>query len=146
MSKPRKLWWGYVKAVVRAYPELQARLAELRQPSTGGRSDGQPGAKGASRTTENVATRTLPPMDMKHLEAVEKAVRWAEKLPTGPERLKIIELVYWKQSHTLYGAAQAVGYSYRHAKFLQQQFFYMVAENLGLEEKMGPKSQNSDVN
>ncbi|MCD8190416.1 MAG: hypothetical protein LUD78_09405 [Clostridiales bacterium] len=142
MSKPRKLWWGYVKAVVRAYPELQARLNELRQPSTGGRSDGQPGAKGASRTTENVATRTLPPMDMKHLEAVEKAVRWTEKLPTGPERLKIIELVYWKQSHTLYGAAQAVGYSYQHASFLNRQFLIMVAQNLGLEEKSNTRAKN----
>ncbi|MCD8050594.1 MAG: hypothetical protein LUE89_02805, partial [Clostridiales bacterium] len=109
---------------------------------TGGRSDGQPGAKGASRTTENVATRTLPPMDMKHLEAVEKAVKWTEKLPTGPERLKIIELVYWKQSHTLYGAAQAVGYSYQHTLFLNRQFFYMVAENLGLEEKSAPRAKN----
>ncbi|MCC8076251.1 MAG: hypothetical protein LIO95_10010 [Clostridiales bacterium] len=141
MSKPRKLWWGYVKAVVRAYPELQAQLNELRQPSTGGRSDSQPGAKGASRTTENIATRTLPPMDMKHLEAVEKAVKWTEKLPTGPERLKIIELVYWKQSHTLSGAAQAVGYSYQHTLFLNRQFFYMVAENLGLEEKSASRAK-----
>ena len=30
MSKPRELWWGYVKNVVRTYPELEQELKELR--------------------------------------------------------------------------------------------------------------------
>ncbi|MCC8064801.1 MAG: hypothetical protein LIO70_06950 [Clostridiales bacterium] len=134
MSRPRYRWWGYVKSVVRTYPEHRARLAELRRPSLSGTGGGG-GSCGASRATEAAATRELPRDEMREYEAVEQAIQATRALPNGGLRLDIIELVYFRQSHTLRGAADTVGYSYGHAKRVQEAFLLSVAENLGVKEK-----------
>ncbi|MCD7887338.1 MAG: hypothetical protein LUG44_06940 [Clostridiales bacterium] len=77
------------------------------------------------------AARPLEPEDNRQFEAVDRAVRWTEKLPSGPRRMKIVELLYWRERPcSLRKAAQTVGYSYQHAAFVHRQFLYMVAANL----------------
>ncbi len=80
---------------------------------------------------ELLEARPLNPEDNRHFEAVEKAVEWTKKLPSGPERLTLIALMYWRERPcSLRKAAQTVGYSYQHAAFVHRQFLYMVAANL----------------
>ena len=43
---------------------------------------------------------------------MRRAVEVTGMLKTGQDRLRIIELVFWKQSHTLDGAAFATSISY----------------------------------
>lgn len=141
MSKPRYRWWGYVKAVIRAYPELK-RIAELpAQTSVTARYGPQAPKSGAGRPLERLVVKELSGDDCKEYEAVLRAIRDTEQMPNGAARLKIIELVYWKRSHTLAGAGLAVGYSYEWAKRAQRRFIELVAENLELKEKSNHKSQ-----
>lgn len=145
MSKPRYRWWGYVKNVIRAYPELQRQAAEPPPVSLTAKYGPVVPSGGAGRPVEGAAVKRLSNRDTAEYEAVRDAVRDTAALQNGEIRLKIIELVYWKRSHTLWGAGRAVGYSYRHTQRIHEQFAYLVAENLGLKEKMASKSQKPVV-
>jgi hypothetical protein len=72
--------------------------------------------------------------DVKETErkAVEGAIRETEGVPSGADTLKIIDMVFTRKTHTLDGAALAVGYSYRQARRLQTAFYKRVARHLGL--------------
>lgn len=109
MSKPRYDWWSYIKAVIRRYPALK--------------------------------DRTLPSgrLAAKEKEAVRAAVEQTEALPNGAERLAVIDMVFWKQTHTLAGAAMQVPCSYDTAQQYHADFIKAVARNFkcdGLLEKM----------
>ena len=73
MSKPRELWWGYVKNVIRAYPALAREAAELHGSRITPNYNATGGGCGPSRTTETNAMRQLPPKQQQRLEAVERA-------------------------------------------------------------------------
>lgn len=132
-----------MKNVIRAYPELERRAAEPPSASLTAKYGPVVPSGGAGRPVESAAVKRLSNRDTAEYEAVRDAVRDTAALPNGEIRLKIIELVYWKRSHTLGGAGYAVGYSYRQARRMQEQFIYAVAENLGLRERMAPKSQKA---
>lgn len=139
MSKPRYKWWGYVKAVIRAYPGLCKELAELQQQSTTAAYGPVSGHSGTGRPAEQAAMKLLPATEQREYEAVKAAVQETELLPDGAVRLKMIELVFFCQSHTLQGAAMQVHMSYASAKRRHNDFICLVAEELSL------KSQKSDV-
>lgn len=141
MSRPRYRWWGYVKNVIRAYPELQRQAAEPPPVSLTAKYGPVAPSGGEGRPVEGVAVKRLSGRDMAEYEAVRAAIRETAKLPNGETRLRIIELVYWKRSHTLWGAGREVGYSYAQVKRFQEKFICLVAEKLDLKEKMSHKSQ-----
>lgn len=145
MSKPRYRWWGYVKAVIRAYPALDKVMREPIYTPTTARYSTQPPQAGDGRGVEYAVIKKLTKRDMEEYEAVSAAIRETERLPNGKARLKIIDLVYWQGTHTLAGAGLQVGYSYRHSQRVSEQFAYLVAENLNLKEKMASKSQKNVV-
>lgn len=145
MSKPRYRWWGYVKAVIRAYPALDKVMREPIYTPTTARYSTQPPQAGDGRSLECAVAKKLDGQDIKEYEAVSAAIRATERLPNGKARLKIIDLVYWQGTHTLAGAGLQVGYSYRHSQRVSEQFAYLVAENLNLKEKMASKSQKNVV-
>ena len=93
--------------------------------------DGLPGGSGPGRTTEQLALRTLPPVEQRDHDAVWSAICRTEGLPDGKDRLKIIELVHWKGSHTLTGASAVVHVSDSTAKRWQRDFFLLVARSCG---------------
>lgn len=133
MSKPRYRWWGYVKNIIRAYPDLERRLQEIKEPSiTANPSGGTSGGKGVSRTVEVAALRELPREEQKEYEAVHRAVLITQQMRTGRDRLKLVELCYWKKSHTLEGAAAAIHISYDTARNYQWDFIMQVAFQMGL--------------
>lgn len=133
MSKPRYRWWGYVKNIIRAYPDLERRLQEIKEPSiTANPSGGTSGGKGVSRTVEVAALRELPREEQKEYEAVHRAVLITQQMRTGRDRLKLVELCYWKKSHTLEGAADKIHVSYDTAIDYNGDFIMLTAYNLGL--------------
>lgn len=145
MSKPRDRWWGYVRAVIRAYPELRANAKELQRTATTPRYGGSGGSGGPSDPVASAALRRLPPQEQREYEAVEQALWETASLPDGAARVRIIDLVFWRQSHTLEGAAQAVHLSYRTARRRQNEFIRLVAEKMGLVERLAPQSQKAVV-
>lgn len=64
--------------------------------------------------------------------AVEDAIAETERLADGVERLRLIDLVLWKRTHTLQGAAMAVYVSERTAQEWHRQFIRLVGQKRGL--------------
>jgi hypothetical protein len=64
--------------------------------------------------------------------AVEEAIAETEQLVDGVERLRLIDLVLWKRTHTLQGAAMAVYVSERTAQEWHRQFIRLVGQKRGL--------------
>lgn len=63
--------------------------------------------------------------------AVQAAVEATECLRDGAERLKLIDMVFWKRTHTLAGAALRVPCSERTARRWHTEFIKEVAKNYG---------------
>lgn len=135
MSKPRYRWWGYVKSVIRAYPSLSKEYSELLEQTITSSVSGTPGGGGDSRKTEATALRELPMPKQKELDSVRKAIKEMEVDSTGRDVLRLVDMVFWKRTHTLSGAAYAVCISYETAKIYQRRFILTVAKNYGLLEK-----------
>ncbi len=131
MSKPRYDWWGYAKAVIRRYPALRAELQERQCPAMEIDYSGMPHGGGAVRSTELIAIRELPTQKQREYEAVRKAIEATERVPGGRDRIKVIDLVFWRRSHTLEGAALTIPCSYRTARRYHEEFIRMVGGNMG---------------
>lgn len=133
MSKPRYKWWQYVKNMIRDYPGLQKEYEDLHQQSITANMSGMPsGGNGISRGTEDIAIRELPYTKQREYEAVRRAVEHTKRFKNGKERLSIIDLMYWKNSHTLAGAGLKVGYGYDRARQIHKEFVVAVATYYGL--------------
>ena len=100
MSRPRYYWWGYIKAVIRQYPELK--------------------------------DKEVSGVKLREKEAVRAAIERTEALANGSERIEFISMVFWKQTHTLAGAAMAIPCSERTARRWHTDFIKTVARNYGL--------------
>lgn len=133
MSKPRYPWWGYARNMIRMYPTRKKELEELRTQSITANNSGMPGAGGVSRGVENIALRELPKSKQRELEAVQAAVDATLAQPNGNLKVKVIELVYWKRSHTLEGAGYYVGYSYKATRKLHGDFVRLVGKCYGFD-------------
>lgn len=64
--------------------------------------------------------------------AVADAIAETEQLVDGAERLRLIDLVLWKRTHTLQGAAMEVYVSERTAQEWHRQFIRLVGQKRGL--------------
>lgn len=71
----------------------------------------------------------------KEQEAVKKALDETESMGNGADRLKVIDMVFFKQTHTLDGAALMVPCSYATAKRYHNDFICRVAKNFGLMDE-----------
>lgn len=133
MSKPRYDWWPYVKGMIRRYPELSAREAELHSTSVSSDLSGMPKGKGGtSDPTANAALRQLPEVNRREMDAVRKALEQTRQLPHGEDRIKLIRMVFWAKTHTVWGAAAKLGISERTAMGWHGDFIRLVAKNFGL--------------
>ena len=132
MSKPRYKWWAYVKWCIRDYPQKCRELEELRQQSFGA-GDGLPHGKEAQRSTENIALRGFQGQKEREYYGVSEAVRETRRLPDGDEIIRFIDMVFWRQTHTLSGAAMACrGVSEATARRWHNAFIKRVARHMGL--------------
>lgn len=136
MSKPRYGWWTYVKYMARNYPNLCRELEDKRATSTTANYSLRPRGNGEARGTEAAAMRQLSPVKMREYEAVRKAVEAAGSIPgNGHLRVKLVEIVYFKRTHTLDGACQSLHISYITGKRYNQDFLCGIAKNFGLLER-----------
>ena len=133
MSKPRYGWWGYAKYMARNYPNLRRELEDKQATSTTANYSLGPRGSGEARGTEAAAMRQLSSVKMREYEAVRKAVEAAGAVPgNGYLRVKLVEMVYFKRTHTLEGACQALHISYGTTKNYNHDFLCGVAKNFGL--------------
>lgn len=128
---PRRGWWGYVKWVIRDQPEKRADLSELQRTMRGRAFSTVSQSNDPGRGVEIAALRTLPGWAGVEFEAVERAIRLTRQRRDGEARLKLIELVYFRKSHSLTGAAIACYTSERTAKRWHSDFIKLVAEGMG---------------
>ena len=130
MSKPRDDWWGYVRKVIRRYPEYDARLKDLQRASVTVNYNSTGGSSGPGRKTEQTALRQLPPYEQACHDAVKKALETTYRKPNGKERVMIIRLYHFKRTHNLAGAAMKVYVSESTAREWHRQFVHLVAKNM----------------
>lgn len=105
MSKPREIWWGYVKAIIRRYPELCEREAALHRQCISPALTGMPHGGKTTNPTADAALRELPPKQQRELAAVRAAIANTLALPDGDERMQMVRMVFWDRTHTLDGVA-----------------------------------------
>lgn len=132
MSKPRYDWWPYAKGMIRRYPQLKEKYADLHTQSITPAYAEQVGSGSVGRTIEDISLRELPTTEQREYEAVRKAIEITEHYNNGRDRLKVISLVLWKQTHTLEGAALQIPCSIRTAQEWHRQFIRLVASYYGL--------------
>lgn len=133
MSKPRYKWWAYAKSMIREFPGRYEELCARRLPRTVQQYGAiVRGGSGTSRQTETLATTELPRVAQREYDAVRAAVEETLKRSDGRERVRLIDLIFWRQTHTLAGAAQAVHVSYVTAARWHGEFIRLVGANFGL--------------
>ncbi|MBQ2487163.1 MAG: hypothetical protein II517_02345 [Ruminococcus sp.] len=104
-------WRSEARTALRLYPKLKRRQGENDMqitPVYGGAAV----QHSASRTTEDVALRsTLTEREENIISAVEFMLSMQRRYANSNERLRMVELVYFKHTHTIDGAADVVHYS-----------------------------------
>ena len=104
-------WRSEARRALRDYPRIKRRQGDNEMqitPVYGGAAV----QHSASRTTENVALRsTLTEREENVISAVEFMLSMQRRYQNSAERLRMIELVYFKHTHTIDGAADIVHYS-----------------------------------
>jgi len=122
-----KTWQAAARRVIKQYPRLHEELRDLQRMSVTPKLTGMPGGGGAGRATEDAALRQLPPEEQAAHDAVERALRMTELFRTAAKRRRLVELVYWRQTHTVYGAGVEIGVSEETAKRWNADFLLCVA-------------------
>lgn len=69
---------------------------------------------------------------LREREAVQRAIDQTEQMVDGKERLQVIDLVFFRQTHTLEGAAVLIPCSERTARRWHTDFIKAVAKEFGL--------------
>lgn len=104
-------WRRQARRALRDYPRLKKKQTETAQQITPVYG-GSVVQHEASRVTENIALRsTLSDAESNVIAAVEFAMAMQGAYYNADARLKMLELVYYKKTHTLQGAALECGYS-----------------------------------
>lgn len=134
-KKRKAPWWGYVKNILKQYPMLCRKHDAALEP----RLSPVIGVIGHGSTddlspVERCVIHDLPERDQVKYDAIQAAIK--ETKVRHPEdcqsRLKVIELVYWKRTHTIEGAASEIPVHRNTAGEWQAEFIRLVAEELDL--------------
>ena len=128
----REDWWEYTKRIIRSYPALRRKAESVGDiPCTpaygasGGRSSG-------GSPVERAVVDRLTDKEQRRYDAVRAAISATEAMKHGHQRMELIDRVYWKRSHTLYGAAMCVPVSERTAHTWNAEFIRLVEKYLDL--------------
>lgn len=132
MSKPREIWWSYVKAMIRRYPSLRAAYSDAKMPIISAAYSDITRCRGTSRPTEVAALKELPATQQKEYESVHKAIEITKRGYDGSDRLKLIKMVFWDKTHTINGAAMEINIAESTAVRWHGDFIRLVAKYYGL--------------
>lgn len=72
--------------------------------------------------------------ERKEYDAVEAANKEITRKRNGTDILRLVDMVFWKKTHTLEGSAMALYISYETAKNWHSMYIKTVAKNLGIYE------------
>ena len=131
MSKPRYNWWPFVLNMIKDYPARKKEYNDLHEQKVTANLSGMPGGGGASRTVEDIAVRKLPHQEQLEFDAVRKAVECTRSMEDGEQRIKVVGLTLWRQSHTVPGAALALNIPERTARRYRWRFVMLVGYTYG---------------
>ena len=136
MSKPRELWYDYVRRIIRNYTEYKRERDSLQSMTVTPRYDANGGGSGPGRMAERAALRELEPEKERYYTAVDRALVHTARISKGRRepRVRFVTLYHFKHSHTMEGAAAACFVSYATARRWNQEFMREVARNLGLKD------------
>lgn len=119
-------WRSDTRRVIRQYPELRRREASLHDPTITPLYSPLPAPGNASRMTETLALRELPPQEQRELAAVSSAVSTTMRYRNGTLRVRLIDMVYWERACSLEGAAIRLHVSIDTAKKWHTAFIELV--------------------
>ncbi len=129
MGKAKEKWWRSAREILWRYPQLKKEHDELHSQSLTADLSGMPRGGSASRTTEMIALRQLPPADEQEYQEVTNALRITKSLPDGESKVKLIELMYFKHGGIkMENAALKVNVSYSNARRWHKEFLYLIAK------------------
>lgn len=128
-------WKRTARSAAYDYPELYARLRELRRARITAPIENNPGGSGNSRKTEEVALRELPEAEMLRLNAVEHALKLCGLYGNAEKRRRLVALVYFRRSHSVCGAGMKLGVSQHTAELWNRDFLTAVYGYLEAEKK-----------
>ena len=107
MSKPRYNWWPFALNMIRDYPAREAQYRDLHRQKVTAEPSGMPGGGNlASRTTEGIALRQLPPQEQREYDAVSKALNRVKRMKDASLRLEVIRLTMWRGNNITWAAMQ----------------------------------------
>lgn len=130
MSRRSSTWRQAARQAAYDYPGLRTQLRDLQSMSITPSLSGMPGGGGERRSTEDAALRQLPADQQRRYDAVAQALEISEHLTSGLSRVQLIELVYFRRSHTLEGAALQIPCSVHTAKLWNSDFLLLIWSSL----------------
>lgn len=130
MSKPRYNWWGFALAMIRDYPYRKEELEELHNQKITANLNGMHGSHAASRTTENIVLKQLPPQEQREFDAVDQAIRGIKRMPEPKLRMEVVRITLWK-GYGIHTAAMELNISDRTARRYRWQFILLVGYKYG---------------
>lgn len=119
-------WKKQARDAVKAYPLLLKAKRDLQESKITPNYSGMPASHIATRTTENLAQKTLSREDEKILAAVELAISTTRRYKNSEDRLKVIDAVLWKQNYDLNGIAIKLHYCYHTVQEWHEDFLELV--------------------
>ena len=130
MSRRSSTWRQAARQAAYDYPGLRSQLRDLQSMSVTPSLSGMPMGGGEHRSTEDAALRQLPPDDQRRFDAVSQALSISEHLTSGLSRVRMIELVYFRRSHTIEGAAMQIPCSVQTAWTWNNDFLLLIWSRL----------------
>ena len=130
MGRKSNTWRQICRQAAYEYPALRAELRDLQSMSTTPSMSGMPMGGGEHRSTEDAALRQLPPERQRRHDAVERALAISEHLTSGLSRVKLIDLVYFRRSYTVEGAAMQIPCSVQTAWTWNNDFLLLIWSRL----------------
>lgn len=119
-------WRARARAAIKRYPELLQAEADLRAGKVTPAYSGIPGGGSASRMTELLAMRELPKDAQRDLDAVRLALDTIKRYRNADLRYRLIEISYWRRTHSIDGAAMLIHVAPRTAHEWDRGFIELV--------------------
>lgn len=135
MSRYRHWWYPNIARELKAYPALLAKKDALRGQTVIAKYSPDPKGGGASRSTENIALKDLPPREAASVDAISSALDEVARRKDGGDIIKLVDMVYFRGSHTIQGAAIALNMTEITARRKNGDFITSVAKKLGYLSK-----------
>ena len=128
----REDWWEYTKRIIRSYPALCRKAESVGDTPCTPAYGASGGHSGGGSPVERAVVDRLTDKEQRRYDAVRQAISETEAMKHGHQRMEMIDRVYWKRSHTLYGAAMCAPVSERTAKRWSAEFVRTVEKYLDL--------------